>query len=271
MLNQMMQVVQVTLFAIGAAAIIRAWIATRGTALFHAIHWGAAAWLAWSFAIFLRILSNPAQGMAFAVNPIDPIPFSYVALCLTGCAGVAVLGARRPQVGAWNFVVLALFAGIVLPLFEKLLLGTHSLDWLRIAFLFTTLGIGILNYLPTRFGPAAFLWALGCAGEMIGVLANQPVPQGGEELVFRLCIVSAPVLALARHSPGKTDELNRLWRDFRDRWGLVWGLRVGDQFNRAAANARWPVTLGWFGLRFTQQVDAATHAEISAKIGRAHV
>jgi hypothetical protein len=137
---------------------------------------------------------------------------------------------------------------------------------LRIAFLFTTLGIGILNYLPTRFGPAAFFLALGCAGEMIGVLANRPIADGGEELVLRLCILSAPVLALARHSPGKTDELNLLWRDFRDRWGLVWGLRVREQFNRAAANARWPVTLSWFGLRFTQQVDAATHAGISATL-----
>jgi len=252
-----------TLFAIGSAAFARAWIATRGTALFHAVHWGAAAWLAWMFAIFIRITSRPFEGFAAPINPIDPNPFFYVALCLTGCAGVAVLGARRPHVAAWNFVVASLFAVMVLPLIEKAVIGTQSLDWLRITFLATTLAIGILNYLPTRFGPAAFLLALGCAGELIGVLSNQPLPEGAEEQILRLCVLSAALLAFARRLPGATDALNLLWREFRDRWGLVWGLRVREQFNRSAANAGWPVTLTWFGFTYQKPVDAATRTAIS--------
>jgi hypothetical protein len=42
---------------------------------------------------------------------------------------------------------------------------------------------------------------------------------------------------------------DRLWLDFRDAWGLLWGQRVREQFNRAADNAGWPVTLTWGGLR----------------------
>jgi hypothetical protein len=38
----------------------------------------------------------------------------YLALCLTGCVGVAVLGARRPGVGAWDFVLLGLLAVLLL-------------------------------------------------------------------------------------------------------------------------------------------------------------
>ena len=45
----------------------------------------------------------------------------YTALSLTGCAGVAVLGARRPGVGPWNFVLLGLLAVMLLPLAEGLL------------------------------------------------------------------------------------------------------------------------------------------------------
>ena len=40
-----------------------------------------------------------------------------------------------------------------------------------------------------------------------------------------------------------------MWLDFRDRFGFVWGQRLRDQFNRAAANAGWPVYLRWRGLR----------------------
>jgi hypothetical protein len=46
-------------------------------------------------------------------------------------------------------------------------------------------------------------------------------------------------------------EFDRLWSDFRDRFGLVWGQRVREQFNRSAANADWPVYLYWQGLRLT--------------------
>ena len=44
------------------------------------------------------------------------------------------------------------------------------------------------------------------------------------------------------------DEFDALWLDFRNRFGLVWAQRVREQFNRAAVNAGWPVTLYWQGL-----------------------
>src|SRR6516165_2531149 len=137
-----MSIVLILLFVTGSAALVRAWLATRATALFHAVHWCMAAWLAWGVTIF-----TPERAS-------HPDPVTYVALCLTGCAGIAVLGARRPHVTAWNFVVLGLLAVMVLPLVEKAFIGTQSLDWLRITFLAITLGVGVLNYLPTRFGPA---------------------------------------------------------------------------------------------------------------------
>jgi hypothetical protein len=44
-------------------------------------------------------------------------------------------------------------------------------------------------------------------------------------------------------------ESDRHWLEFRDRFGLVWGQRTREQFNRAALHAGWPVTLYWRGLR----------------------
>ena len=90
-----MQAIQLALFVLGLWPLSRAWLATRGTALFHAVLWGHVAWLAWGVTLTSR-------------GDIHPDPAVYVALCATACAGVAVFGARRPQVTAWNFVVLGL-------------------------------------------------------------------------------------------------------------------------------------------------------------------
>ena len=90
-----MQLVQVVLFAFGTGALVRAWPVTRGTAMFHALHWGFAAWLAWAIVICLRL---PQLNLKMIAS--HPEPGIYLALCLTGCAGVAVLGARRPHVAA---------------------------------------------------------------------------------------------------------------------------------------------------------------------------
>jgi hypothetical protein len=245
-----MQILLILLFVTGSGALLRAWFASRATALFHAVHWSMAAWLTWGLTIFM-----PERAA-------HPDPVAYVALCLTGCAGVAVLGARRPHVTAWNFVVLGLSAVMVLPLFERAFIGTQSLDWLRLTFLGITLGVSVLNYLPTRFGPCAFLAGICCAAEMIAIAAPEPLPHGMESDVLRICLLAAPSLAFIRLTPAAENELDRTWRDFRDAWGLVWGERVREQFNRSAAHAALPVHMTWFGFKYARPNDATTQAAV---------
>ena len=79
----------------------------------------AAAWVSWGFAI---------------TNPTDD-DLGYLALCFTGCVGVAVLGARRPHVGAWHFVVLGLLGVMALPLVENMVIRVHSFNIERKVFL----------------------------------------------------------------------------------------------------------------------------------------
>src|SRR5437764_449525 len=134
----------------GAAAILvmtaayplaRAWLAHRRTPLVHALIWAALAWLACEAAI----LSGEAG-------------LRYLALCLTGCAGVAVLGARRPGVGAWNFVVVGLLALLLLPVAEGWMVATPlHLNGYHLVCLSAVVAVGILNYLPTRGGLPAFV------------------------------------------------------------------------------------------------------------------
>src|SRR5687767_287481 len=90
----------------GTVPLLKAWRANRNTTLVHSLCWAAAAWVAWGAAL---VWGDESPGE-------DPL--RLLALFLTGAAGAAVFGARRPIVGAWNFVVLGLLCVLLLPLAE---------------------------------------------------------------------------------------------------------------------------------------------------------
>jgi hypothetical protein len=231
------------LFLTGVFPVWRAWRGSRPTSLAHAATWMAAAWVAWGAMLLTHAFHEPSAGL--------DLP-RYFALCLTGCAGVAVLGARRPAVLAWDFVVLGLLGVLLLPYAENLLVIVEPLGPLRMLFLGATLAVGIVNYLPTRLGLGALALGFAVAGEMR--LLDASTLEAGQrwlEHLAALALAIAPWLALAgyRLAPPPRSVLDRLWHNFRDCYGLVWGQRIRDQFNRAAANAGWPIYLSWRGLR----------------------
>src|SRR5689334_4286773 len=77
-----------------------AWLKNRRSPLRHPLLWAWLAWLVW-----LVVVGGGA------LQPVFDGPLGrYLALCLTGCAGVAVLGARKPIAAAWHFVVVGLLA-----------------------------------------------------------------------------------------------------------------------------------------------------------------
>jgi hypothetical protein len=234
-----MQVASVILWLTGAYPLWQAWLANRRTSLVHATGWAVAAWGAWCAAALF--------GWTGA--------WCYVALCLTGCAGVAVLGARRPGVSAWNFVVLALLAVDLLPLADGLRRG-HGLevDAFHKTWVAATIAVGVVNYLPTRLGPAACLLGLGCAWELATLGAStesQALPAGSLAACGMLALAPWVGYGIVRSRATGLSELDNTWQTFRDRFGLLWGLRLREQFNRAAAHAGWTVVLGWHAFRQT--------------------
>jgi hypothetical protein len=245
------------LFLVGVYPLVLAWRANRRTSLAHAVHWAFAAWTAWGVAMTLGETGRAG---------FDPL--RYVALCLTGCTGVAVLGARRPHVAAWNFVVLGLLAVMLLPLVEELVLGTPSLGGLRIVFLAATLAVGVLNYLPTVIAPAAFLFGIVCGMECVLLFASDiELPAAVIHLVHISWLI-AMLLAfgLWRRTPHATFLLTKMWLDFRDRYGLLWGQRVREQYTRSAANAGWPGRLYWQGWLLRENERLPTELEARAMI-----
>jgi hypothetical protein len=240
-----MQGATLLIFLTGVYPVWLAWQANRRTSLSLAVHWMVVAWVAWGALLVYRGAGGVGSGF--------DLP-AYLTLCLTGCASVAVLGARRPGVIAWNFVVVALLAVMLLPVAENLFTPGLPLGFFRSLFLGATLAVGILNYLPTRLAPAALALALGCASEFVVLTTpvSSAIPAWNDAL-------GGPALALApwlgllawRLRPRPRAKFDQQWLEFRDRFGLVWGQRVREQFNRSAANAGWPVHLYWRGLRLS--------------------
>ena len=225
----------VLLLLTGVYPLARALWANRRTTLRQPLLWALLAWTAWIGVAGCRVLRVDADERAMA----------YTALCLTGCAGVAVLGARRPGASAWNFVVIGLLAVLLLPLLNGL--GELRLETAQELFLAATLAVPLLNYLPTRLGPGVFLAAAGCGGELLR-LCGWTSPALG--LLLIACAPWTAWLGLVRGNARAT-AFDRLWLAYRDRFGVVWGQRMREQFNRAAHHAGWPVVLRWRGLRVT--------------------
>src|SRR5581483_6960992 len=192
---------------------------------------------------------------AAALFSSDTLPsaadaWRYIALSLTGCAAVAVLGARRPGVAAWNFVVLALLAVNLLPLVDGVLRGQGvQIDAFHKTCVAVAIAVGVLNYLPTRLGPAMALLAFGLALGLTGFMLPSESKQ--QVSIDFWAVACAPWLGYAtlRTPTGRLSEFDKTWRTFRDRFGMVWGLRLREQFNRAAAHAGWQLVLTWRGLR----------------------
>jgi hypothetical protein len=227
-------------FGSTAVPLAAALYANRSTSLLHAVVWTWLAWVGWGLA-----LGSTAKA------------WIYAALGLTGCAGVAVFGARWPGAAAWNLVVCGLLAILGLPLAEGALFGTSvQLGTLRATFLAGMIGVIVINYCPTRLGVGALMLAVGAGREIYRLLVEVEDHHAGFKTAE--VVLLAPWLAWGgvvfgrvrdAHSPRSAAE--RLWLSYKDRFGLVWGLRLREQFNRAANSSSLPVVLTWTRLRPT--------------------
>lgn len=250
-----MDLLAALLIGTGVYPLVRALQANRRTTLRQPLLWALSAWAAWMGAAWGRVLGSSAEHERLAC---------YGALCLTGCAGVAVLGARRPGVAAWNFVVVGLLAVLLLPVLNGL--GELRLEPAQELFLGATLLVPLLNYLPTRLGPGMILAAAGCGLEFARSIAPavpwwiQPAGLG----LLAFSVWGAWIGVRSSRSSGT--EFDRLWLAYRDRFGFVWGQRMREQFNRAAHHAGWPVVLGWGGLRSVAFQSAPEPAALQAML-----
>jgi len=222
-------------------------VGVRQTTLVGPWIWGVIALVGWGMAELAVGFSLVGSGN------VESLRFAVVALSF--CPVIAVLGAKRPQHGAWNFVVLSLWAIVALPAAENLFLHPGqrlSLGDARAWFLWILIGLGPINYGPTRYWLAAVLLATGQIVALGPYLALVHRPLVFHGYVVGLVLVVGGLLAAwiaARGERSEASALDRAWLEFRDAFGLLWGLRLQERINAVAKQNGWDVELMWSGFR----------------------
>ena len=169
----------------------------------------------------------------------------YVAAMVTFCPIMAVLGAKRPQDRAWHIIVLALWCVLSLPAVQDVIYHYGrpvSLDSAWRWFLGILIGVGWVNYLPTRYWPSSVL----CGLAQVALLADfLPVPAALPMAAPWRVATALAMFAAASALPAcgwprrrsTADTFDRLRRDFRDAYGMLWAVRIGQRAGETAQAA----------------------------------
>ena len=194
----------------------------------------------------------------------------YFAAITTLCPIVSLLGAKRPQHHAWQWIVLSLWVILAMPAARTLFFShaTLHIGILWSWFLLILVGMTVVNYLPTRYWPVGLLvgTAQCCllANELPGVRflsalltphrSDEPIrPYFGSTITALALLFAAAILVQwisrerNRPKPDCVEPLDLLWRDFRNSYGFFWGLRVADRFNGLAESQNGTLRLRWNG------------------------
>lgn len=188
----------------------------------------------------------------------------FAAISLSFCPLVALIGAKRPQHTAWNFVVVSLWAIVVLPAGEAFFLHPGrpvEMGDARGWFLWILILLGPINFVPTRHWLSALLLAGGqflALSQHLLLVRRDLFPQSAF-VAFALITTAILVAWARRRSKLGTSPYDRLWLDFRDTFGLFWSLRVQERINAAAQQYDWPLVLTWSGF-----CDKTNHAPLAA-------
>lgn len=237
------------------AAVAGGWLARGSTAV------PAAAWAA------LAAGALAAEAFATATGGlVDPAARSAVRLAVAAlavCPTMALLGAKRPQHGVWQFIVATLACVLALPAVSALLVRPGSLPDVHMIvrfFLPLLVLVGWMNFAATRHGLAAAVVAGGqlllVAGFLPGVgqgeLLGAGIDAAGVGLVAAGAALAAvqsavwPATCLERQGLAAVTDPPLL--AIRETLGAAWTLRIAERFNAVAGERGWPCRLTFFGL-----------------------
>ncbi len=175
----------------------------------------------------------------------------YTAATSTLCPAIAVLGAKRPQDSGWKFIVASLWLVLILPAIQTMLFGSVDLNlhWAWRYFLLLVLLAGWSNYALTRF------WFASCLVLTAQIMMfGRHLPAFGFEptdhsmgIGISIATVAGCLVWWQARMPS-TNGIGRVWNDFKNAFGTVWGLRIMERINASAEQQEWSQTLMWSGL-----------------------
>ena len=243
-----------TLVAISLTIVGKAVRRARGTTL--------VAPLVWIFTSLLVVIAAYVNLMQPAIFPTiyRREKWWVLALCSTFCPMMSLLGAKRPQNRAWQWIVLSFWIVAALPAIQQLVL--QPVEPFEISsvwrwFYAVLLLISAVNYLPTRYAPAGLLATAGQTVLLLPYLPMGPVAMGHPLIgipMLGAAVCLAHVLSGVRFSKqcASTDEKllpgwTNVWLDFRDAYGLLWGARMMERIDSLLRSSNVPAWLDWNG------------------------
>ena len=245
----------------------------RGTTLVTAAQWALAGVLLWSV-----VLVGDLWLKEFTKGGADLLWYGVAVVCV--CPPIAVLGARRPGASTWAFfVLLPLLLVLMWPAFAATRVwkfGTPlELEEPALIGFAVVLVMGCGNYFGTKFTLPALLYSVVVVLLLapLSVVAPEMLRDKDRARCWATVILAASV-AIARMRtiaiPASTEVWDRVWLDFIDSYGLVWGKRVMDRLNDAAQHEGWTARLEWQGFvwrpNVTEADQVATRERIDATL-----
>lgn len=213
-----------------------------------------AAWCAVSIGmITLQVILEAAGALGTLTEPLR-----FIAAVSSFCPVMALLGAKRPQQIAWQWIVGSLWGLLALPALESLVFrpgqALHvapAWQWLMVMLL----AIEAMNHLPTRYWPSALLTLLGQVLLLGEYLPTAPLPFAAWHSLAGLAALVAALALVARGFPRVNSSitgLDRVWVDFRNSFGAAWGLRILQRLQETARTCQWDVQCTWQGFYTSQ-------------------
>ena len=226
--------------------LIRSWKPLKETTLMAPLVWAMIAWLVICFTELL------VHSVPMSPETVDVA--RYIAALSTFCPAMALLGAKRPQDRGWQFIVLSLWVILAMPAVQPMLFARTSRFELHFAwsgFLIVLVAVSVVNYLPTRFS----LPALMCGAAQVLLLQFQlPLfrsTESSDAIMLAMVLYAGALMWVSTRYVDDQESTdagwNRVWIDFRDRFGTVWALRVMERFNQAASSDE--PRLAWEGIK----------------------
>jgi hypothetical protein len=135
--------------------------------------------------------------------------------------------------------------------------GWH-LDPAWLLFLGGLMGMGVTNYLPTRFGLASALLGVVLGWNLWNLRLGASSDPAWDLALLQAGLGTAAWLAWLRPRAADPDAVTEFWLTIRDAFGLAWSVRIQEQVQAAARHDGLPGELTWFGLElpsFSERAD----------------
>lgn len=238
---------------LGVTALAMLWATRRqrrGTTLVAPAAWSGLSLATLALATVCETLLQPGEKAE---------SWRYLAAVGTFCPVMALLGAKRPQHTAWQWIVGSLWGLLALPALESLVLRPGDALYIAPAWRWLVAilwAIEAMNHVPTRYWPSACLALLGqgvllrgCWPVEASWLASFGLNTAGLNctgLALLVASLALVVLGLPRLPAGITG-LDRVWIDFRNSFGAAWGLRIIQRLQETSRLRGWGVNATWQG------------------------